>query len=146
MKTSIRAFAEKNNLALPRLRRLLAKYPEHVKVTHVIKSVNYYDSKGLDLWIMANRKRFSDTAVYKHLGNGETFYCMRNSHYAPTAKMGKRPGCCSDCEKLAIKMAKKPEVSRGKVPVDVLAHKARMEDMKMARELAAINEDDWMNI
>ena len=47
MKTTIREFAQKNDLALPRLRRLLNKYSDNVKITHTSKGVNYYAVRRL---------------------------------------------------------------------------------------------------
>ena len=144
MKTTVRAFAEKNNLALPRLRRLLKKY-DGVKIAHTSKGVNYYDEESLDLWLVGNKKHFSETATYQHLGNGETFYCMRNSHYAPISNATKKPGVCSECEKIPLTLTEKPASTRGKVPVEVLAHKLRMDKMTMARELKELNDvNGWM--
>jgi hypothetical protein len=146
MKTStIRDFAESNNLALPRLRNLLKKYG-HVKIEFTRKSVNHYDIEKLDLWLTENKKRFSAEAVYVHLGNGETFYCSRKSHYVPNSKRGKMSLCCVDCEKEAtVKVESEPSL-RGKVPQHILDFNERKERIRMARELAAIEKDDWMEV
>ena len=147
MKTTIREFAQKNDLALPRLRRLLNKHNDNVKITHTSKGVNYYDSVNLDTWLITHKKHFSDTAKYVHLGMGELFYCIKSNHYANKDRLGKKPNCCADCEKIPLTLTKKPVAARGKLTQDVIDLNERRERISKARELKAINEDgtSWMN-
>jgi len=146
MNITIRDFAKSNNVALPRLRSLLKKYG-NVKVLFTRKSVNHYDEDTLNAWMQDNRKRFSDTAIYNHLGNGETFFCSRKAHYVANNKRSTKMSlCCVDCENVVTNTVKTSEsVNRGKVPQNIIDANERRERIFKSREIESIIADDWMN-
>ena len=144
-----RQFAEANNLALPRTRKLLRECG--VRISFARKNVNHYDSLMLDEWLLANQYRFSDTAVYCPSQKGDLFYCARRDHYVSTGdRSNKMSLCCVNCEK-EIKshtaVAKKNSPDKFKtIDPAVKRIKKGMADMLFNRELKHAGDvNAWMN-
>ena len=129
---TISKFAKDNGLNVMRLRGTLLR-DDSIKPQFVLVSAYYYSLDGLTDWFSKNKHRFTDECKSVVVAADTEFYCGTNDHYVPISEKGASGKRCASCDAKVIKAnANRPTEhnGRGKVPVHLLAHKARMDNMR----------------
>ena len=145
---TVRQFAEKNNLALARLRILIKE--DTVRVSAVRKNVKLYNVVVLDAWLVENKHRFTAKNVYLPIENGHLFYCSRCSAYVNIGlRSNKLSLCCVKCERSLMNRqrvaAKDPTTPSKTVDPIVSEHKKRVNRVMAQREIDSLQDvNAWM--
>ena len=146
--TTTRNFAESQNVNPLRMKNLI-NADSSIKSALYRNRMFYYKPEQIQAWFEKNEHKFSIETKSVNVHGGD-FFCGRGGHYAPTSSRVKGTYYCAPCKERAAKAAKiglKGDVKKGKVAVaSIHCDLTRHGDIMLSRELASIEQDNWMEL